>query len=98
MARATAHTTSPQVARASRMRRTARLTARFGQVLAAMRDEGKTLHLQFSDGGPLWSLSDGSSVTADVAALILNHACIEPTSHVLFPGVPAQTWSFTNDN
>ena len=56
MAPAAARPAPLQTARASRMRRTARLTIRFEQALAAMRDEGKTLHLQFSGGGPLWSL------------------------------------------
>jgi hypothetical protein len=97
MAHAAAHPASPQVARASRMRRTARLTIRFEQALTAMRGEGKTLHLQFSGGGPLWSLSDGSSVTAEVAALLLNSVSIEPVGCALFPGMPAQTWRFSDD-
>ena len=96
MAHATTHPASSRIARATQMRRTARLTARFDSALAALR-AGKSLHLQFGDSGPLWTLSDGSTVTAEVASLLLNHACIEPTSHVLFPGMPAQTWSYVND-
>ena len=79
------------------MRRTARLATRFEQALAAMRT-GKTLHLQFSSAGPLWALSDGSSVTADVASLLLNSVSIEPVGCALFPGLPAQVWRFANDN
>jgi hypothetical protein len=97
MAHAATHPASRQIARASRMRRTARLVARFDSAVVAMRDEGKTLCLQFSDGGPLWTLSDGSPVSPGVASLLLNHARIEPTSHALFPGMPAQTWSYVND-
>jgi hypothetical protein len=98
MAHAAPHSASRQIVRATQMRRTARLATRFEQALAAMHDRGATLHLQFSSGSPLWSLSDGSSVTAEVAALLLNSVGIEPVGCALFPGMPAQTWRYANDN
>ena len=54
--------------------------------------EGQTLHLQHRDGRPLWSLSDGRSVTADVAAILIRHALVVPADDALFPDLPGQTW------
>ncbi len=96
MAHAATRLASRHTARATQLRSSARLVARFDSALAAMR-EGQTLHLQFSRGGPLWSLSGGAAVTAEVAALLFNSASIEPVGCALFPGMPAQTWRFTND-
>jgi hypothetical protein len=60
--------TAPRlVSRATKLRRTSRLIARFDQAFAAM-SQGQSLHLQPRPGGPLWSLSDGRPVPADVAA------------------------------
>ena len=97
MAHDTPYPDPRQIARATQMRRTARLAARFEQALDAMRT-GKTLHLQFSDGGPLWALSDGSVVSAETAALLLNSASIQPVGCALLPGLPAQQWEYPNDN
>jgi hypothetical protein len=67
---------------------------RLDQTLAAMR-AGETLQLQLGSGGPLWALSDGSAIPADVAAHILSHG-VEPTSHRLAPGMPARVWRLTS--
>jgi hypothetical protein len=66
--------------------------ARFDHAIAAMRN-GATLHLQLSDGGPLWSLSDGSVITAETATLLLIHGAIELTSR-LPAGQVAQAWKY----
>ena len=64
---------------------------RINQALAAMR-AGQTLHLQYREGRPLWSLSNGQRVTAEVAALLTSNANVVPAGDALFPDQPAQTW------
>ena len=58
---------------ATRLRKTSRTVTRAGEARAAMR-AGQTLHLQHYDGRPHWSLSDGRPVTADTAAILIQHA------------------------
>lgn len=79
------------VSRTTQHRRTSRLVARFDQVFAAM-SQGRSLHLQPRPGGPLWLLSDGRPVPADVAALIARHALVEPADTALFSDLPGQDW------
>ena len=83
---------APQTAnRATQLRRTSRKVDRVNQVLAAIAN-GQSLHLQHRDGRPLWMLSDGRSVTDDVAALVIRHVRVEPADAALFPDLPGQEW------
>ena len=85
---------APQTAnRATQLRRTSRKVDRVNRVLAAMAN-GQSLHLQHRDGRPLWSLSDGRSVTADVAAILTCHALVVPADVALFPGLAGQEWRY----
>ena len=81
------------MSRATRHRRTSRLVARLDQALAAM-SHGQSLHLQHHGGRPLWSLSDGRSVTAYVAALVIRHAVVVPADTALSSGLPGQEWRY----
>jgi hypothetical protein len=63
------------------------------QVLIAMR-KGEVLHLQYEHGRPLWSLSNGQSVSADVAEILTKNASVVPASGALFSDMPGQTWRF----
>jgi hypothetical protein len=59
---------------------------------------GQTLHLRLSSRDPLWSLSDGSAVPAEVATLLfLDSVSLEPVSCPLSICTPAQTWSYAHD-
>ena len=79
---------APQTAnRATQLRRASRKVDRVNQVLAAMAN-GQSLHLQHRDGRPLWSLSDGRSVTADVAALVIRDARVVPADAAHFSDLP----------
>jgi hypothetical protein len=61
-------------------------------VLKAMQ-AGQLLHFEHRAGRPLWSLSDGTAVAADVADLITHNAAVAPTGDSLFPDlVLGQTW------
>jgi hypothetical protein len=85
---------APQTAnRATQLRRTSRKVGRTNQVLAAMRS-GQSLHLQHRDGRPLWSLSGGRSVAADVAAIVIRHALVVPADTALFTNLPGQSWEY----
>ena len=66
--------------------------AEVAQMLAAMR-RGQFLQLQYRAGRPLWSLSDGRSVSAEVAETLKN-ASVAPAGRALFPDMPAKTWRF----
>jgi len=79
---------APQTAnRATQLRRASRKVDRVNQVLAAIAN-GQSLHLQHRDGRPLWSLSDGRSVTADVAALVIRDARVVPADAAHFSDLP----------
>ena len=59
--------------------------------LAAMR-RGQTLHLQHIGGRRRCSLSNGESVPAAVANIIINNTDVAPANDGLFPDLLAQTW------
>lgn len=83
---------SPQISRASQLRHSRRLISHVADVLEAMR-AGQLLHLEHRAGCPLWSLSDGTAVSADVADLITRNETVEPTGASLFPALMlGQTW------
>ena len=54
--------------------------------------KGDFLHLQYQAGRPLWSLSGGQSVPADVAAILTSNASVVPVGDALFANMPGQTW------
>jgi len=55
------------------LHRSSRRLARVNMALAAMR-RGQFLQLQYQAGRPLWSLSDGRSVSAEVAEILIKNA------------------------
>ena len=73
-----------------------RRVVRVDQVLIAMR-KGEVLHLQYENGRPLWSLSGGRSVSAEVANLLITSASVVPIGSALFDGMPGQAWRFVPD-
>ena len=74
-------------------RRLDRRLASVNTALAAMR-RGQFLQLQYQAGRPLWSLSEGRSVSAEVAETLIKNASVVPADRALFPDMPAQTWRF----
>jgi hypothetical protein len=73
-----------------------RRIASANSALAAMR-QGESLHLQYRAGSPLWSLSGGRSVSANIAENLIEHAFVAPVDDALFADMPGQSWRFTND-
>lgn len=80
--------------RSTQLRHTRRLINNFDRVLGRMRREGLSLCLQHGSSQPMFSLSDGESVTRDVATLLINSSNVVPADLGLFPGMPGQTWRF----
>jgi hypothetical protein len=72
-------------------RRLDRRLASVDQVLIAMR-RGEFLHLQYQVGRPLWALSNGRTVSSEVAAILINDARIVPVGRALFDDMPGQSW------
>jgi hypothetical protein len=88
--------TSGELHRAAR--RLNRRTAGVNVALQAMR-RGEFLCLQYSAGRPCWSLSNGRTVSAQVADILTHNASIIPADGALFPDcVPAQTWKLGASN
>ena len=80
------------VNRASQLRHSRRQISRVHDVLEAMR-AGQLLHLEHHADRPLWSLSDGTAVPADIAILVTHNAAAAPTGDSLFPDLMlGQTW------
>jgi hypothetical protein len=63
------------------------------RALAVIR-KGQTLHMQYRAGRPHWSLSDGTPVTAEVAAILIRDAHVEPADGALFETMPGQSWRY----
>jgi hypothetical protein len=59
-----------------------------------MRTRSVRLHLQYRAGKPSWSLGNGKTVPAEVAAIITKHALVKPADDALFDGVPGQLWEY----
>jgi hypothetical protein len=55
---------------------------------------GEALHLQYENGCPLWSLSRGQRVAADIAALVTANAFVVLVDGALFSDLPGQTWRY----
>jgi hypothetical protein len=68
-----------------------RRIASVDSALQAMR-RGEFLHLQYSVGRPLWTLSNGRTVSTEVAAILINDARIVPVGRALFDDMPGQSW------
>lgn len=81
------------VNRATQLRRTSHKADCIDQALAALRAD-RSLHLQHRNGNARWSLSDGQSVTADVAAILTCSALVVPAGNALFSDMPGQTWRY----
>jgi hypothetical protein len=65
------------------------------RAIRAMKRQGPTLLMQYAGGRRSWSLSDGRSIPAAVATLIINNASVMPAGDGLFSDLPAQTWRIT---
>jgi hypothetical protein len=74
-------------------RRLDRRLASVDQVLTAMR-RGESLHLQYENGRPLWSLSGGRTVSAETAEVLICNASVVPVGDALFNDMPGQTWRY----
>jgi hypothetical protein len=75
-------------------RRLDRRIANVDRVLAAMR-HGESLHLQYENGRPLWSLSGGRTVPAHIAALAIADVSVVAVGRALFDDCLGQTWRIT---
>jgi hypothetical protein len=73
--------------------RALRLNRAAAAVLAAMRG-GQSLHLEFRQTGPRWTLSDGRSIDDRVARLVIINSEIVAEKDALFPEIMSQTWRF----
>jgi hypothetical protein len=60
------------------------------RVVTAM-SRGQSLHKHFTRSGPVYTLTDGQHVAADVAALVIADVRVVPVNDGLFPTTP-QTW------
>jgi hypothetical protein len=63
------------------------------RALSAMR-RGAQLRLEYRGGRPSWSLSGGKQVSAEVAAILVNHALVAPADAALFSDLPGQSWRY----
>jgi hypothetical protein len=64
------------------------------RVLRLMHSGSLTLHLQFVKGRPVWSLTDGTAITAQLAELVIQRPEIVPVGDALFADAPAQTYRY----
>ncbi len=69
-----------------------RRTASINRALGSLR-WGELLYLEYRAGKPHWSLSGGSIVTPDIAALLIRNASVVPLNDALLEGM-SQTWRF----
>jgi hypothetical protein len=81
----------------ARLKRVARLKWEAAQVLKSMQ-AGASLRLHYQRGRPLWDLTTGTFVTADVAELVIADNRVVGVGDALFPGVHSQTWRFSDDD
>jgi hypothetical protein len=77
--------TAPELHRSTR--RLDRNVAAADRALTAIR-EGRSLHLQYQAGFPIWSLSGGRAVSADIAAILTSNASVAPVGDALFASIP----------
>jgi hypothetical protein len=78
-------------------RRVDRKLARAELVLAAMKN-GAALHLQLTQGGPVWTLTTGQQVTDSVARLAITSASVVGIDTGLFQGCLGQSWRWWSDD
>ena len=97
----TVHTTTSLRRSARRLeRRTERKhlrAARAQRVIAAMRDEGATLHRDHGNGRVIWWLSNGIGLTHEMAVDVLGDVHVVGVGDCLFEGTPSQTWRYLED-
>ena len=78
------------IRRARRLRDRRRVKA--ARVLTKM-SRGASLHLTFSKRGSDFTLSDGTSVSAETALMVVNDIRVVSVNDGLFPATP-QTWRY----
>jgi hypothetical protein len=61
------------------------------RVLAAMR-RGESLHLEFENGHPRWSLSGGRTVPTHIAAFVIADVSVVAVGRAVFDDCLGQTW------
>ena len=66
-------------------------------ILREMRDHGAALHLQHSPSGDRWHLSTGQAVHDTTARDIIGDRHIVGVGDALLPGVPCQTYRYTEE-
>ncbi len=82
--------TAPRlVSRATKLRRTSRLVARFDQAFAAMSANRFTFGLALVRFG---RSATAGPIPAAVATIIINNQSVGPANDGLFPDLLAQTW------
>ena len=57
---------------------------------------GATLHLQYEPSREWWNLSNGWTVPADVAAIVINHPCVASVGDTLFPDTRPRPGALSN--
>ena len=55
---------------------------------------GASLNLTYGPGREWWTLSNGQSVAADVAANLIARPDIQAVGDTLFPNTKSQTWEY----
>jgi hypothetical protein len=63
------------------------------KVLTKMQ-RGAALHQHFTKTGPIWSLSDGTAVTTDIARIIITNINVVGVGDCLFPRAPGVSQTF----
>jgi hypothetical protein len=76
-------------------RRLDRINAAIADVIDAMRD-GAALHFDQSAACPHWWLSNGTTVRAPVARVVIERRDVVPVGDVLFDDFTAQTWRYAD--
>jgi hypothetical protein len=62
------------------------------RVLRLMHSGNLTLHLQYIKGRAVWSLTDGTAITAQLAELVIQRPEVVPVGDALFEDAPPQTY------
>jgi hypothetical protein len=74
-------------------KRLERLNVTVTATLAAM-CRGEALHLHFGRYGPVWRLTSGRTVPAEVAQIVAKNPNVAGVGDALFNDIPAQTWRY----
>ena len=66
-----------------------------GRVLVSMRG-GQALHQHLDQYGRRWTLTNGTFVNNEVAAVVVNHCDVIDCGDALFEGAPSQTYRYAD--